>query len=274
MVNKANMTTFTKWLIIGFSFCCTNAFSADIVFMRGSPERLAGHVGAIPDNWLPRIIIDGQILPGDEKLFASALNKAKKDDSDWDRYRKLILNSEGGDIVTAMTIGRMVRQAQIVTAVHEQSVCASACTLILAGGVWRYARNETKLGLHRPFFTDPQQAIAQGYQSFRSEYDNVIEAHRRYFSEMNIGAELLEKMIQIPSHQIQWITVAEAERLNLLGEDAAYAEWKRAKRIATEGASCVDWEDRYFSLCIERDLSGIESIDQCEKRTNKPLHCK
>ena len=50
MVNKANMTTFTKWLIIGFSFCCTNAFSADIVFMRGSPERLAGHVGAIPDN--------------------------------------------------------------------------------------------------------------------------------------------------------------------------------------------------------------------------------
>lgn len=268
------MTAFIKWLIIGFSLYCTNAFSADIVFMRGSPERLAGYVGAIPDNWLPRIIIDGQILPGDEKRFTSALNKAKEDDSDWDRYRTLLLNSEGGDVVTAMAIGRMVRQAQMVTAVHEQSVCASACTLILAGGVRRYARNETKLGLHRPFFTDPQQAIAQGYQSFQSKYDNVIEAHRRYFSEMKIGAELLEKMIQIPSNQIQWITVSEATRLNLLGEDAAYAEWKRAKRIATKGAACVAWEDKYFSLCFERSLFGVEGSDQCEKRTNKPLHCK
>jgi len=130
------------------------------------------------------------------------------------------------------------------------------------------------LGLHRPYFTDPQQATAQGYQSFQSEYDDVIEAHRRYFAEMKIGAGLLEKMIQIPSNQVRWVTVAEAKRLNLLGEDAAYAEWKRAKRIATKGVECVAWEDKYFSLCFKRSLSGIESMEQCEIETNKPLHCK
>ena len=268
------MAEFIKWLIIGFSIYCTNAFSADIVFMRGSPEKLTGYSGAIPDNWLPRIIIDGPILPGDEKRFVRALNQAKKADSDWESYRTLLLNSEGGDVATAMAIGRRVRQAQIVTGVHERSICASACILILAGGVSRYARDEARLGLHRPYFTDPQQATAQGYQSFQSEYNNVIEAHRSYLSEMKIGIGLVDSMIQIPSNQIQWITVTEAKRLNLLGEDAVYAEWKRANRIATKGDACVAWEDRHYSQCFTRSLSGIESFETCERRTNKPLQCK
>ncbi|MBK7510602.1 MAG: hypothetical protein IPI16_22145 [Comamonadaceae bacterium] len=225
-----------KMLAIAFLLNCTSTLAADVVFMRGSPERLSGHVGAIPDNWLPRIVIDGPISPGDDKRFAAVLSEARGKNTDWERYRTLLLNSEGGDVATAMSIGRLVRQAQIVTALHERSVCASACILILSGGVWRYARDETRLGLHRPYFVDPQQATSQGYQSFQQAYDNVIEAHRRYFAEMKIGAGLLEKMIQIPSNQIQWISVAEGSRLNLLGEDAAYAEWKRAKRIATEGA--------------------------------------
>lgn len=267
------MAAFIKWLIIGLSVYYTNAFSADIVFMRGSPEQIIGYSGAIPDNWLPRIIIDGPILPGDEDHFVNALNHAKKDDSDWKSYRILLLNSEGGDVATAMAIGRRVRQAQIVTGVHEMSICASACTLVLAGGVRRYARDEARLGLHRPYFTNPKQATAQGYQSFQSEYNNVIEAHRSYLSEMKIGTGLLENMIQISSDRILWITVAEAERLNLLGEDAVYAEWKRANRIATIGAACVAWEDKYSSQCFIRSLSGIESFETCERRTNKPPQC-
>lgn len=276
MENKTSMAIFLKCLIIGFSLNCINAYGADIVFMRGSPERLVGHDGVIPDNWLPRIIIDGHIVPGDEKRFSDELNKANRDGSvQWTSYgRRLLLNSEGGDVATAMAIGRIVRKAQLETAIHEQNVCASACTLILAGGVWRYARNGARLGLHRPYFNDPQQATTHGYQSFQGQYDKVIEAHRRYFSEMGVEVGLLDWMIRIPSHEIKWITIAEAEKMNLLGEDAAYAEWKRAKRIATKGAACVAWEDKYYSPCVERDISGIEGFEQCEKRTNKPRQCK
>lgn len=268
------MIAFIRWLIIGLSIYCTNVFGADIVFMSGSPDKITGYSGAIPDDWLPRIIIDGPILPGDEKRFVSVLNQATKVDSDWESYRTLLLNSEGGDVATAMAIGRRVRQAQIVTGVHEHSMCASACILILSGGVRRYARDEVRLGLHRPYFTNPQQATAQGYQSFQSEYNKVIEAHHDYFSDMKIGTGLLESMIKIPSNQIRWISVAEAERLSLIGEDAAYAEWRRANRITTKGETCVAWEDRHFSQCFARSLSGAESMEACEKRTNKPLHCE
>lgn len=261
-----------KALALSLIFFCTSALSADIFFFRGAPERLVGHEGIIPDSWLPRIILEGPITPGDEVRFKNALDKAAKSDTDWEKHRTLLLNSEGGDVSAAMAIGKLARQAQVITAVHERSVCASACILVLAGGVWRYARDDAKLGLHRPYFADPRQATAGGYSNFQKTYDAVIEAHRRYFVEMKVGTGLLERMIQIPSSEVQWIGHAEASRLNLLGEDASYAEWKRAKRIARDGAACVDWEDNRYFPCVLH--SGFKDYERCAATTNKPSQCK
>ena len=89
--------------------------------MRGNPDKLdekTNSIRAIPDNWLPRIIIDGEIRPGDDILFQSALNKAKQDNVNWKTYRKVLLNSNGGDVATAMKIGRTIRNSQLITAVH------------------------------------------------------------------------------------------------------------------------------------------------------------
>lgn len=268
------MDVLVKISVVALSFYCSVALSADIFFMRGSPERMEGHSGKVPDGWMPRIIIDGPIYSGDESLFVDALNKAKRDNSKhgWNSYKQLLLNSDGGDVETAMTIGRMVRKEQIITGVHEGNTCASACTLILAGGVRRYARDFSRIGLHRPYFTDPKQATAQGYKAFQNAYDAVINAHARYFSEMKIGVGLLDKMVQIPSNHIHWISVDEATRLNLLGEDAAYAEWRMAKRIATEGAACVDWSDNRYWPCLAK--FGFDAGEHCAKVTNKPPQCK
>ncbi len=65
--------TFLNRLAICLFLCSTGAIGADIVFMRGSPERLAAHEGVIPDNWLPRIVIDGPIAPSNDKTFFNVL---------------------------------------------------------------------------------------------------------------------------------------------------------------------------------------------------------
>jgi hypothetical protein len=261
-----------KQLAAALLFVATSATSADIAFFRGAPERLVGHIGAIPDNWRPRIVLVGQIARGDDRRFADVLQQAESQSKEWGTDRTLLLNSPGGDIAAAMAIGRMVRRSQVVTAVHEGSVCASACVVILAGGVWRYARENTRLGLHRPYFADPQVATSKGYESFQLAYDSVLEAHRAYFTEMRIGKGLLERMLQIPSNQVQWISVREASNLNLLGEDATYAEWKRARRIARDGAACVDWEDNRYWPCLTK--LGFEASERCVAITRKPLQCK
>ena len=267
----------TKFLIPGFLFFCVNSFGADIIYMRGNPDKLnekTNSIRANPDNWLPRIIIDGEIRPGDDILFQSALNKAKQDNVNWKTYRKVLLNSNGGDVATSMKIGRAIRNSQLITAVHENNLCASACILILSGGVWRYIRETAKLGLHRPYFTNQMQAGTSEYKNFQDAYNQIIEMHRRYFLEMRIDTRLLQEMIQIPSNDIKWISEQKAKEYALLGEDPIYSEWKRANRIATKGASCVAWEDEYFSYCFERDISKLENMEQCEKRTNRPQQCQ
>lgn len=270
-------TKIAQYLIPSLLLLCANGFAADIVYMRGNPERLnekTNVIREIPDSWLPRILIEGEIRVGDDIIFNNALKKAEGDNVDWRTYRTVLLNSDGGDVVTAMKIGRIVRNSQLITAVHEKSVCASACVLILSGGVWRYIREGAKLGLHRPYFANQMRAGAGGYENFQAAYSQVIDMHRRYFAEMRIGDGLLQEMIQIPSNEIRWISKIKAQEYVLLGEDPIYSEWKRANRISTKGASCVAWEDQHFSYCFERGLANVESIEQCEKRTNRPQQCK
>lgn len=272
-----NTNKFVKYLIPGLLFIYANAFGADVVYMRGNSEKLnekSNDTRAIPDNWLPRILIEGEIRAGDDIIFQNVLKKSERDNTVWKSYRTVLLNSNGGDVETAMKIGRIIRNSQLITAVHERSMCASACILILSGGIWRYTREGAKLGLHRPYFKNQTQAGTAGYENFQNAYGQIIEMHRRYFSEMRIDARLLHEMIQIPSNEIKWISDFKAKEYALLGEDPIYSEWKRANRIATKGASCVAWEDEYFSYCFVRELSKIENIEQCEKRTNKPHQCQ
>jgi hypothetical protein len=242
---------------------------ADITFRRGTTERLEGYSGVVPETWLPRIVIAGPILAGDDRRFAEVLERAQKQTKELDT---VLLDSQGGDVGAAMSIGRMVRGAKLYTGVHESRVCASACILILAGGVRRYARETARLGLHRPYFSDPSRATAKGYETFQQAYESVIEAHRVYFSEMKISNGLLDRMLQIPSSEIQWISVATASGLNLLGEDASYAEWQRARRIATEGQACVDWMDNRYIPCQVK--LGFHESERCMLLTKRPKQCK
>jgi len=261
-----------RQIAVALLLMSTGTFAAEIVFHSGAPERLVGHVGAVPDNWRPHITLVGPIGRGDDTRLEEALKQAHEKSKEWEFDRTVRLNSEGGDVAVAMSLGRMVRRAQVATAVHENSVCASACIIVLAGGVERYARENARLGLHRPYFSDARAATAKGYESFQKTYDSVIDAHRTYFAEMRIGGGLLERMVQIPSNTVLWISAVDASKLNLIGEDATYAEWKRARRISREGAACVDWMDKRYWPCLAK--LGFDAVARCEALTKKPVQCK
>lgn len=261
----------TASFAIGAILATSNTLAAEVTYTRGSPERLQGHVGIAPDEWRSRISITGQLLPGDDKRFVEVLKQAQSDGETWTRERRVLLNSAGGDVSSAMSIGRTIRKASLATAVHDGSVCASACIVILAGGVWRYAHDGARLGLHRPYFANPKSATAKGYDTFQQAYDSIIESHRKYFLEMKIGSGILDRMVQVPSNEIYWVSLSLAKQLNLLGEDAANAEWRRAQRIARDGQACVDWQDHYYLPCISK--LGIEASARCEALPSKPPNC-
>lgn len=264
-----------RFLAILLALISMSASGADIVFFKGSPENLIGYSGEIPDAWRPRIVFIGNIIPGDDKKFLDVLKQAEDQSAEWKTDRTLRLNSNGGDVATAMSIGRLVRKAQLTTIVQENDTCASACVLILAGGIWRIAWGENQIGLHRPYFYNAKEATQNGYGDFQSAYDAVLEEHRKYFSEMRIGSGLLERMVKISSSDVEWIDRQTATRLNLLGEDPTYSEWERAKRIAEKGQACVEWQDKH-GICLGKlgfPASGV--YEKCiEIVGSPPENCK
>lgn len=250
------------------------ARAADIVFFRGSPERLAGHVGAIPDEWFPRMVLIGAIAPGDDRRFAQVLAEAEAHNNGWDGARQLFLESPGGDVATAMSIGRIVRRGKFMTHIAANRACASACILVLVGGVQRFARDGARIGLHRPYFRD-SRAADSSYETFQRAYGAVLDAHRAYFQDMGIGGGVLDLMKTIPSNEVRWIDETTAIRLTILGQDASYMEWERARRISSEGAACVEWKDRFWR-CIGKFNARFdaETNEYCIAETSKPPECK
>ena len=76
--------------------------------------------------------LSGSFAPGDDKVFADFLGPGPAP-------RVLYRNSYGGEIGSAIGIGRLVRKARLTTAMRAESeVCDSACTMVFIAGVKRH----------------------------------------------------------------------------------------------------------------------------------------
>jgi hypothetical protein len=159
------------------------------------------------------------------------------------------LNSQGGDVVAALAIGRVVRARNFETDVFDTGVCASACVFILAAGVDRSAYG--RIGIHRPHYDDAYFA-GLGPAEAHAKYDQLEAAAREYLREMGMPDELYFEMMRIPSDQIVWLPPSDIHNLGLDAIDPAYEEWQRsqyARRFGPDG--------------YRRHLTGVDLIGEC-----------
>lgn len=118
----------------------------------------------------------------------------------------VLLDSQGGDGVAAMNIGRLLRERKAHVFVTGQ--CASACIFVLAAGVMRGAPAYT-VGIHRGRLTTKDSRtgatlevdVAKDASAARelAKYEAMAAA---YFSEMGMPPELFEAM---QSHRLKGV---------------------------------------------------------------------
>jgi hypothetical protein len=173
-----------------------------------------GYPGRLPGDsrWL--IYLDGPVDPGATArvvrlILAEHITQAV-----------VYLNSPGGSLVTAMQLGRVLREHAFDTRVGTRTLdatraaagtCHSACPLVLAGGVRRSLEAGSAIGLHR----------AANRVPVRDElaFQRVVEAQVvDYLAGMGVRVEVAANMAAIPHHQIRDLTVDEARQLNLVNE--------------------------------------------------------
>ena len=171
------------------------------------------------DHW--SIYLDGDIDPDAAVRFAQVVSEKNIEDA------SVYLNSQGGNLTGAMELGQVIRKHGFWTDVarpgadpdsDDPGVCFSACPFAYAGGVWRFLRKGSQLGVHR--FHGPEQtpdalAVAQELSARVTEY----------LAEMGVSSELFSLMSRVPSDDIRVLTRGEALRTGIVNDGRGPPEW-------------------------------------------------
>ena len=200
----------------------------------------------LPDSRLG-ITLRGPITRNDvpvlQKLLAPYLDKnyfKKNPKPKWyepnayDKGYLVFLDSEGGEMYAAMTIGRMFRKARVYAWLSKGNKCMSACVLLLAGAVDRSIQEGAAVGIHRPYSTDTNVVSFDEAQTKTTRLGVDVAA---YLSEMNITNTLYDNMKQIPSESMKILSYSELAAFGLNGKDPVFAELKDNAEAKLAGIS-------------------------------------
>src|SRR5664280_2867737 len=203
------------------------------------------------------ISIDGKITEKDENLLALALAKLKTEGAG---LILVSLNSSGGELLPAMRMGRLLRGSLAHTFVADAGTCSSACVFLLASGIDRRLESKSRVGLHRPTFS--QYILAEMETSdVRRTYDQLTAGCQKYLKDMGMDDKLFADMLRVPSQEIRFVDADYCESVGLTGTDPGYDEMGRARAIKRWGRDFVDRRDAALK-CMK---AGTEEAD-CLKR--------
>jgi hypothetical protein len=213
---------------------------------RGAPPmRFVRVVSADPScqpscpEWLS---VEGRIEPGAARAFADAVERLKG------RRLPILIHSPGGSVADAAAMGELIRAKGLAVAVARTLItncpeaapkcpdgpgkaitggatCASACVLVLAGGVERLAGPVPLIGVHQITTLIRETEGVAHLTSTRKLYEQQgVDAEvMAYLAAMGVGDPVMTLMRKTPAASVRWLSLAElkASHLATLALDAA-----------------------------------------------------
>lgn len=176
--------------------------------------------------------IHGEIVPSDFNYLVErvkGLRLVKQGGKAAVLYR---LNSAGGDVRTAIQIGRFLRTNQAAVTIARDAYCASACVFVLAGAVLRIV--DGRVAIHRPF--NPADTDTSP-DSQRATYKQLEIEIKKYLSDMNVSPTLYDDMLYISPDSAHILSSSELRRYGLRGSDPYFEQSQDAKRALELGIS-------------------------------------
>lgn len=242
------------------------------IFSLCSSLRAESWIVSLDDPYVVTIRIEGEIGQGDMNFLERThdlLGFGNKKP-----IMILDIDSEGGNLASALDIGDYARKMGAHARVQRGSQCLSSCVFILAGAPNRII--DGKVGIHRPF--DPV-GVEGGIDQVNELYGEVRFRVVGFLERMNIDPKLYDTMIRTPPHSMRILSHKEMEQYGLSlpdphhDEARATAEAKRlgitraeyANRVAQSEAECwkgIDITDmtsdqiRIFVECEEYIIEG------------------
>lgn len=117
-------------------------------------------------------------------------------------FPPVFINSRGGEVAAAMTIGRILRRRKASIEGRDlffpdhPAMCDSACPMLAAGAV---TRQFAEIGLHRPFLTSRDTACKP---ITRHLSDEGLTPDLQYFAEMGLPKKFFQYVKNTPSDKM------------------------------------------------------------------------
>lgn len=198
------------------------------------------------DPNLVSVEFTGEIQPADFEELRRLIEPRL---STTNSFRWFKLNSRGGDVATAMKIGRYIRELQFETHVQDDAQCLSSCVFILAAGLYKLT-SASNIGIHRPFSASVDSVSREvATRNYREMTARIFE----YFDEMNIPRGLPELMLSISPEEVLMLTFVDLVKFGLTGKDPVEAEMDDSAGAKRYGISRVEYLSRRKRALITCD---------------------
>lgn len=186
-----------------------------------SPMTITVKSDVMAGDMYSSVYVDGDFAESSPKLLSIELEKLSKRGS----AIRVILNSRGGNLLSGMEVGRIIRNHGGSTEIGVQNKsgmrggCYSACSLAYLGGRFRYMRKEDQYGVHR-------FSSSIGPTSDDLDIGQVLSAAiTSYIAEMDADSRLFALMTKVGPDNIYVLSAQEIVDLRVANNGRLPPKW-------------------------------------------------
>jgi hypothetical protein len=146
------------------------------------------------------LLLNGPVERGDAERFEAFIASLKAPPE------IVALNSPGGAVGEALSIGRSLREIAAETVMFPGMSCLSSCPYILAAGVERRVSKDAAVGLHQHYYEAPgYMPVFLAVEGIQHGQGQTLE----YLIEMGIDAGLMIYSLNTPPEEIYLLVEGE-----------------------------------------------------------------
>ena len=211
---------------------------------------------------LLRLRYEGKVTPS----FAALAERVGRVAGDLGIGKRILdLDSAGGQVEAAIRAGDAIGENDWIIWVREDSVCHSACVLLLAAGDMRVIAGP--VGIHRMIRV---RSAATSRKELGEELRKVSDDLRNYLERNGASAEVYDLMTTVPNRALRILTADELERFGLSGPNAVEDDLDRIRLARRCGIGFLQRRDAfrraYDAQCVhvaEGEMQDVDQLNQC-----------
>ncbi|MBN8717636.1 MAG: hypothetical protein J0I72_07590 [Stenotrophomonas sp.] len=203
---------------------------------------------------LMRLRYTGKITPS----FAALAERAGKVAGDLGIGKRILdIDSSGGSVEAAMRAGDAIGENDWTIWVRGDSVCYSACVLILAAGDMRVIVGP--VGIHRMIAL---QSPVRSRRELGEALRRISDELRNYLERNGASIEVYDLMTTVPNRKLRILTDEELEAFGLSGANAVEDDLDRIRLAQTCGTAFLRRRDAFRRAFEQQCLQPADAAHQ------------